>query len=129
MIELSRQANGYPVSASLSTSTADALGSPAATLPGKLEIHLMPCTPTSPATDAGRPMMREEGRSGKRRKKESGLTVAPAPCSSYARRTTSITTVSSPDSARCTCAPGMTAKDGDASMCGAPVLERDMRGK
>ena len=41
---------------------------PAATFSGKLEIHFMPCTPTSPLTDAGRAMIRDEGRSGKRRK-------------------------------------------------------------
>ncbi len=41
---------------------------PFATLPGKLEIHLMPCTPTSPLTEAGSAMIRSDGRSGKRRK-------------------------------------------------------------
>ncbi len=41
---------------------------PAATFSGKLEIHFRPSTPTSPPMDAGSAMMRDEGRSGKRRK-------------------------------------------------------------
>ena len=81
MIELSRQANGYPVSWSLRISTAEALGMPAATLSGKLEIHLRPSTRTCPPIDAGSAMMRDDGRSGKRRKYDGGLTESPAPCS------------------------------------------------
>lgn len=49
-------------------STAEARGIPAATFSGKLEIHLMPSTGASPPSEAGRAMMREVGRSGKRRK-------------------------------------------------------------
>ena len=41
---------------------------PAATLSGKLEIHLRPSTGSGPPIEAGRAMMREVGRSGKRRK-------------------------------------------------------------
>ena len=51
----------------------------APTFSGKLEIHFIPSTRTSPPIDAGRAMMREVGRSGKRRKYEGGLTVSPAP--------------------------------------------------
>ena len=68
MTELSMQANGYPVARSLRISTAEARGIPDATLSGKLETHLMPSTPTCPPIEAGRAMMREVGRSGKRRK-------------------------------------------------------------
>src|SRR5918997_4921725 len=68
MIELSTQANGYPVWWSLRISTAEALGIPAATLSGKLETHLRPSTRSWPPIEAGSAMMREDGRSGNRRK-------------------------------------------------------------
>ncbi len=53
---------------------------PAATFSGKLEIHLRPSTRTCPPIDAGRAMIRADGRSGKRRKYDGGLTESPAPC-------------------------------------------------
>src|ERR671917_236450 len=68
MIEPSTQANGYPVSWSWRISTAEALGRPAATFSGKLEIHLRPSTRTGPPIDAGRATMRDDGRPGIRRK-------------------------------------------------------------
>ena len=40
----------------------------------------MPSTRTCPPIDAGRAMIRADGRSGKRRKYEGGLTESPAPC-------------------------------------------------
>jgi len=81
MTELSRQANGYPVAGSLRISTAEARGSPEATLSGKLEIHFSPSTGDGPPSEAGSAMIRDRGRSGKRRKYERGLTVLPASCS------------------------------------------------
>ena len=51
---------------SLRISTAEALGTPAATFPGKLEIHFRPSTRTCPPIEAGSAMMRDDGRSGKR---------------------------------------------------------------
>src|SRR3954466_6303241 len=80
MIELSRHANGYPVSWSLRMRTADARGTPAVTFSGKLEIHLIPSTRTDPPIDAGSAMIRDDGRSGKRRKYDGGFTVFPPPC-------------------------------------------------
>src|ERR687896_2373059 len=80
MIEPSRHANGYPVSWSLRISTAEALGMPAATFSGKLEIHFRPSTRTCPPIEAGSAMIREEARSGKRRKYDGGFTESPAPC-------------------------------------------------
>src|SRR5918992_952459 len=68
MIELSRQANGEPGSWALRISTAEALGVPAATFSGKLEIHFRPSPRPCPPIDAGSAMIREDGRSGKRRK-------------------------------------------------------------
>lgn len=65
---------------SLRISTAEALGNPAATFSGKLETHFRPSTRTSPPTEAGSAMIREEGRSGKRRKYDGGFTESPAPC-------------------------------------------------
>lgn len=62
-------------------STADARGSPASTFSGKLEIHFSPSTWTDPPMDAGSAMIRELGRSGKRRKYDGGFTESPAPCS------------------------------------------------
>ena len=53
---------------------------PAATLPGKLEIHFSPSTWTSPPSEAGSAMIRAVGRSGKRRKYDGGLTDSPAAC-------------------------------------------------
>jgi hypothetical protein len=41
---------------------------PAVTFSGKLEIHLMPWTSKSPLIEAGSAMIRDDGRSGKRRK-------------------------------------------------------------
>ena len=61
-------------------STADARGMPAATFSGKLEIHLMPSTGSEPLSDAGSAMIRDVGRSGKRRKYDGGLIVCPASC-------------------------------------------------
>ncbi len=81
MREPSRQANGKPVVWSLRISTAEARGMPAVTFSGKLEIHFRPSTCTGPPKEAGRAMMREEGRSGKRRKYEGGFTDWPALCS------------------------------------------------
>ena len=81
MIELSRQANGYPVSWSLRISTAEALGMPAATFCGKLEIHFSPSTRTGPPIEAGSAMIRDAGRSGNRRKYDGGFTESPALCS------------------------------------------------
>ena len=54
---------------------------PAATFSGKLEIHFSPSTRTSPPIDAGSAMIRDVGRSGKRRKYDGGFTESPAPCS------------------------------------------------
>lgn len=47
---------------------------------GKLEIHLIPSTWVSPPMDAGKAMIRDVGRSGKRRKYDGGLTESPSPC-------------------------------------------------
>ena len=41
---------------------------PAATFPGKLEIHFRPSTRCCPPIEAGRAMIRSDGRSGNRRK-------------------------------------------------------------
>ena len=68
------------MSGSLRISTADARGSPAAVLSGKLEIHLRPSTRTDPPIDAGSAMIRADGRSGNRRKYDGGFTESPAPC-------------------------------------------------
>src|SRR2546422_5911204 len=68
--EASRQAYGYPVPGSLRTRTPDARGSRASTFCGKLEIHLTPST--SPLIAAGSAMIRDDGRSGKRRKYDGG---------------------------------------------------------
>ena len=53
---------------SLRISTAEALGMPAATFSGKLEIHFRPSTRSGPPIEAGSAMIRADGRSGKRRK-------------------------------------------------------------
>src|SRR5262245_3560163 len=90
MIELSRIANGYPVSKSFSTSTADARGKPRWTFPGKLAIHFSPATPTPSPRYAGSAMIRQSGLSGKRRKWLSGLIECPLACARYAFRTTSM---------------------------------------
>ena len=66
---------------SLRISTAEARGMPAATFSGKLEIHFSPSTRTCPPIDAGSAMIRDVGRSGKRRKYDGGFTESPAPCS------------------------------------------------
>lgn len=89
MIELSRHANGYPVTGSLRISTAEARGTPDPMFAGKLEIHFSPSTRESPSDtrpdslprEAGRAIIRASGRSGKRRNEEGGFTVLPAPCS------------------------------------------------
>src|ERR687896_1451460 len=77
MIEPSRHANGYPVSWSLRISTAEALGMPAATFSGKLEIHFRPCARTRPPIEAGSAMIPSDGPSGKRRKWDGGVTQTP----------------------------------------------------
>ena len=41
---------------------------PAVTFAGKLEIHFRPSTRTCPPIEAGSAMIRDDGRSGKRRK-------------------------------------------------------------
>jgi hypothetical protein len=56
------------VSWSFRISTAEALGRPAVTFSGKLEIHFRPSTRSSPPIEAGSAMIRAAGRSGKRRK-------------------------------------------------------------
>jgi hypothetical protein len=58
--------------------TAEALGMPALTFSGKLEIHFRPSTRTFPPIEAGRAMIREAGRSAKRRKYDGGFTESPA---------------------------------------------------
>jgi hypothetical protein len=69
------------VSWSLRISTADALGMPAATFAGKLEIHFSPATGSAPSSEAGSAMIRHDGRPGKRRKYDGGFTECPSPCS------------------------------------------------
>src|SRR5215212_6543859 len=111
-IDASRQANGYPVSGSLRISTPDALGTPAATFSGKLEIHLRPSTRICPPMEAGSAMIRAAGRSGNRRKYDGGFTDAPAPCSRYVVSTNSTISFSRPSSTRWTWAPEITANRG-----------------
>src|SRR3954468_902283 len=92
--------------------TADARGIPAVTFSGKLEIHFTPSTRADPAMDAGSAMIREDGRSGKRRKNDGGFTVCPALCIRYVASTSSTTCVSRPRSMLSTWLPGITANGG-----------------
>ena len=69
---------------------------PAATFSGKLEIHLMPSTGEPPPIEAGRAMIRDVGRSGKRRKYEGGFTEWPAQCSRYVAATSSMVSLLAP---------------------------------
>jgi hypothetical protein len=64
----------------LRINTPEARGIPADVFSGKLEIHFRPSTCTSPPIEAGRAMMRADGRSGKRRKYDGGFTEWPALC-------------------------------------------------
>lgn len=52
-----------------------------ATFSGKLEIHFSPSTCASPPIEAGSAIIREDRRSGNRRKQDGGFTEAPAPWS------------------------------------------------
>src|SRR4051794_5423613 len=90
-------------------STAEALGIPSATLSGKLEIHLTPCTRASPPREAGRAMIRDDGRSGKRRKYDGGFKESPSACKRYVASTTSTTCFSRPSRTSLTWRPEMTA--------------------
>ena len=53
----------------------------AETFSGKLEIHFRPSTRCRPPIDAGSAMIRDAGRSGKRKKYDGGFTESPVPCS------------------------------------------------
>src|SRR4051794_19667199 len=92
--------------------TPDARGIPTATFSGKLGIHFIPSTPTEPRMDAGSAMMREDGRSGKRRKYDGGFTVCPSLCIRYVASTSATTSFSRPRSTSSTCLPGITANGG-----------------
>src|SRR4051812_36814778 len=131
MTELSRQATGYPVAGSLRMSTAEARGSPEATLSGKLEIHFSPSTGEDPPSEAGSAMIPVGGRAGGGRRGGGGRAMVGGGGGGGKRgrwgggwavfrgwgggggaSTIWRSSFSGRGGARCTCAPGTTANDG-----------------